>query len=403
MATPVYTMKVNGTLCAVPISPRLPIGGTLGSLANGPLVIGQRTQHNQQRGLVTLSRQVANKADFIMAAGDEVIIYKDGQPWHQGRATDPIEHAGAEGVVHDYQVTDMWGVLEDTFAYYGASVTPDFPSLSADGMAEWWAWSVIQWLGTVGAGLSGIVAFSAWPGSLVSYPLNRVPVNPGTVADQVRTLLRWYLSAGVRWDISGAVPKLQLQGRNDRVFTFAHGTPPLAERSLTAARHLHPDAVHFRFKVAGDYNTQPTQDMVGVEFTGRGKWPLGSAEHMPGTLTLFSEVNTSTQIYYAPGQAEFVYDTLTQDVWRGTLLLRASDCDSGIQPGDTINITGARAEYESMGAVVQSVTETPASGETLIQVGAVNFPDGQTIGQKFDDWTTGGAWKKWQFVPWDAR
>jgi hypothetical protein len=69
------------------------------------------------------------------------------------------------------------------------------------------------------------------------------------------------------------------------------------------------------------------------------------------------------------GMAATLLAALSPLVYDGTFQLVQDTCELTIKPGVSINLSGARAEYQTMGALVQSVAAELNEGRTMITVG----------------------------------
>lgn len=72
------------------------------------------------------------------------------------------------------------------------------------------------------------------------------------------------------------------------------------------------------------------------------------------------------------GLAAGIYAATSFLHWEGTLVLREPEVSGLIRPGNLLNIFGGRAEWETMGALVQQVQESVGSGQTVVTIGPAN-------------------------------
>lgn len=110
---------------------------------------------------------------------------------------------------------------------------------------------------------------------------------------------------------------------------------------------------------APDQLARLTQDTSGIVTTAGAI--IGTFD-----LTQMTEGTTET----APtGLASQYYISLLTPQWEGEVVTVEPECSGTLRPGKVLNITGGNADWTSMRAVIQQVTENLEKGETSVTLG----------------------------------
>lgn len=92
-----------------------------------------------------------------------------------------------------------------------------------------------------------------------------------------------------------------------------------------------------------------------------------------GTSGTYSSTSVSTEAEVVPiGLAAELYTALSVLHWDGSIKIVRDECDGGITPGMVLNLTGGRAEWATMKALVQTVVENLDTAETTVTFGPPN-------------------------------
>lgn len=73
------------------------------------------------------------------------------------------------------------------------------------------------------------------------------------------------------------------------------------------------------------------------------------------------------------GLAESLYDGLNELQYDGSILIKKAELEDDISMGNVLNLTGGRVAWETMRAQVQSISETPATGEKVVSFGVARY------------------------------
>lgn len=96
---------------------------------------------------------------------------------------------------------------------------------------------------------------------------------------------------------------------------------------------------------------------------------------------LYTEGEAATAEQIPDGLERQLYDSLSRLPWEGSFELTENEVGDGPGLGTKLNILGGRAEWATMGAVVQSYTESIKGGRTSVQFG---WPDYLNAGDLVD-------------------
>lgn len=89
-----------------------------------------------------------------------------------------------------------------------------------------------------------------------------------------------------------------------------------------------------------------------------------------GTTGNYSALGSFTEGEAVPaGMAQAIYEALSTLQYEGTVTLVENECASDIGIGNALNLTGGRAEWTTMNALVQSVRRAYGDGRTEITIG----------------------------------
>jgi hypothetical protein len=94
------------------------------------------------------------------------------------------------------------------------------------------------------------------------------------------------------------------------------------------------------------------------------------------------------------GLAEFIYKAVSQLHYSGSFTLVREECACDVRPGMRVNLTGSRAEFVAMNAMVQQVTEDVDSGTASVTFGPPEHLGPQDLVQRMLDMRTRRRWTR---------
>lgn len=375
------------------------------------LDVSSRILRNRETDFVNIVTRKDNTGDDqIIPARTFVTLYKDGTKWFQGWSKNPSRGRMANGAAHLYKIRGPWHFLEN--AAYG--YTPEFaPGVTLPPAADWIWSSIAAW--SNGAMGDYFQLPTDWPGSFPDMRLAKLTLGPNSLAANIRELLAKLPTAALRFDYDGDIPAGQLLTRGDSVKTFAWGTSALADMNLRDDSDDAPRAMRLRYVLTTGLDTLTEEE---IQELGRLRVTTGpdlDDERGAGTglvhgwtgchewekLTLYTGWESDLALTFATdpfGQqmADYILDQLGDLNWSGTMSFLDENCDTGIKPGDSINITGLHSDFTAMNALVQQVEEYPGSGQTKVTVG---FPLGIDATSLYQLYRTALKWMRYGSMP----
>jgi len=153
----------------------------------------------------------------------------------------------------------------------------------------------------------------------------------------------------------------------------------------TARSGDHPDLD--RILIFGEVQEWMDEEAAEEEVTGtvtlRTKDPADNAVVNQSTTkktftVTATDARTKTYSHLSSGEwaedppvnmANAIYTAMSQPMYDGVVEVHNDEVLATLRPGKVINLTNGRAEWASMRALIQSVTEDPFSGRTTIQFG----------------------------------
>jgi len=99
-------------------------------------------------------------------------------------------------------------------------------------------------------------------------------------------------------------------------------------------------------------------------------------------------LSETTQEQPPAGMAEYLYNALAQLHQEGDFPIKEQECGGAIQVGNALNLGGGRAEWETMQAQVQKVTEEIESGVTTATVGPAKHLSPADLLELLRSWRT---------------
>lgn len=307
----------------------------------------------------------------VFAVGDELILRRGSVGWFRGKVQKPEAYGTAKTEGDAYLVRNAWHDLSRTTYQQNWCINgvPQLTPRVTLGQNQFG-----QKI-SVGRQISEILTYALTKGVLVAP--GALPeavdcwleeVRDLTCAGAIRKVLRLMPNA-VGWcDYSaGGVPVLAVQPNDALAAVTLDATAgdTLAEFSGIGPRSdLVPAGVTFIY-----LGTERALDTGGGD--GRTRTTItrdsAGAENGIGAIVAIIELNEGET---APAGLAAAYWAALQVVqWEGAVRLLEENCTGTLRPGKVLNISNGRAEWATMRAVVQTVTEDLFSGETVAQLG----------------------------------
>lgn len=356
------------------------------------IVVESRTlQHNGVDTVRLTLRKHGVNDEQLIPARSFVTLWKHSTPgdagerWFHGLSENPTYLAAATTDEQTLTIRGPEHLLENV-AWRHEITEPDF-HLPIEDDASVGVLATRQWTQLrerIETALSGYLTVpTSWPATFPQLRLGSCPQTIGSLAQNIRALMKWVPGAARRWNYTAEVPAMELVMRGESVKTFAYGDT-LAEFNLKDVSCEAPLTTRLRAFERTSYDV----GSLGQErFDQLGNWwftndfptlrPAGTGAREWEILTIYDHYLTLQTYYYSREVegaqfAAFVLEHLMALNWQGSAVFRDEAIATTLQPGDTINFTGTHARFETMNALVQSVTEVPSMGETTITVG---FPE----------------------------
>ena len=103
-----------------------------------------------------------------------------------------------------------------------------------------------------------------------------------------------------------------------------------------------------------------------------------------GVTGNYSAVNSAVMGDAVPeGLAEKIYTSLATLQYEGDVSLVEAEISGGVMMGNSLNLTGGRAEWETMNAQIQSIVKDFGSGRTVVKLGPTRFLQAGDLTQLF--------------------
>lgn len=341
---------------------------------------------NWARGdlLLTLASNTAFTDAPIFAREIKIVIWRDGvRVWHGWHVGTP-RNIAVESESRTYRFADAWYWLEqhpvasdvvllnpihtdvDVLRSDGVTVTisrvTGFTWQTPDGVTVTGNWDE-QGLATVAGQVRRAVLSAAYAGApiglgttVVSMPSPEQDFKNAKCAEWAQVASRLAPYSVGWWDYSLSVPVFHCRDR-------AHLTPiNHALLSQLEAAGIEPIYEQQAFAVRIRYRWGTGQLDYYDDWAGDNARPDG-----PGTLRV--DVSSTSQDLAEDakdqGVAAKLFAALGPLAWAGSLNLHERDAAlPWYTPGSTLNLTGGRSEWESMGAVVQGVSHHVVAATT---------------------------------------
>jgi hypothetical protein len=369
-------------------------GGTLTSLVSLGLRIESRTLMNQEVDTVSLVQWCASRETGpVLAARQRIeLIRTSGLRWFTGHVSAPQRILSSNAVGWRYTLLGPWWVLQETLNYLRhTDVAGTSNALSAQ-------YELVRQ--HVADRIPTLASLDEWPAELPDRQVRPMLLTTSSVSDNLRGILKMYLTACTRWDYTASVPTMSLSLIGYDPVMIYRGTAADQVYDLQLARRddLTPD--HTVIRVVGEI----TQTDASTDYIwGRSYVPsiqlineAGSGYDGdlvgPGVANLIYYEGDLLRIYdgyefpsgVAAQVAEDIHETLTVPMWEGTLSLVGTE--TGIRPGTELRVTGGDEAMETAQLIVQRVDEDLVRQTTTVKVGWTRLIDSRSLSDMLITW-----------------
>lgn len=341
-------------------------------LLNGiaPAAIGVTGLKLQRRSQEkdSLSIQFASEleAERFLASGDAIALTKDGRRIFAGKALPAITAGVADNEGYGITAHNAWWDMERLqFVSSGGTEPTSISTLSR------------LFLDQNGTGCStqqairDLVGFAVGRGVQIQnggLDLDTVNPPPASAANRmvgelIQRVLRWHPDVATVFDYSvTGYSALRTVKRGTFAKSFSLGAAPLAGISIQPRNDLVPNGVIIRYE-----RGSAQVDVFGYrEAEWVDRWPGNARPDDIGALAITLTLGDNDS--YEVGSAKRLYEALAL-IWEGELTFADEDCDTGLAIGDSVNLTGGRAEWATMNAFVQEIEEDFFNGQTIAKLG----------------------------------
>lgn len=315
------------------------------------------------------------------AYGDTIVLWRSGVRYFTGTITQQPAYGATGEQRQRYVARNAWWQLERliyqqpymTYIMIGSTRFPrgSWSTHVVLGQDSWGnKITVNQVITKIGAfALSrgaGLFTVAALP-TLWAPPITEL--RDMSCAEAIRRMVAWAPDCVGWFDYSTEVPEFNLQQRSaltTESIALGEGSPLIRLENLTPRPDLQPAGVVFT------YRRTETDEENGtiVEEQRQAAGTLG----VPGTIYATIDLAPGEALPRESGAvlwglAGHYYTALSTLHYSGTLVLKEQQCTGLLRPGKRVNLTGGRAEWATMAAVVQTTSENLMIGETTVELG----------------------------------
>ena len=135
-------------------------------------------------------------------------------------------------------------------------------------------------------------------------------------------------------------------------------------------QHAAKLTIRCQIQYTGD-DTDPNFDFsTWINNDPAGQWFFVTIMATDATTQTYQKPISETNAEQPPaGMAEYIYTALSLLHYEGEFPIKEQECSGGMQVGNVLNLTGGRAEWATMLAQIQKVSENIDDGETTASVG----------------------------------
>lgn len=350
-------------------------------------LVRSRTSQGVDMLTMTMDGRAADAAD-LFAYNAEIVIVKDGAGWFVGNVLeDPRSASGsAEGVT--YRVQGAGGrltqlVYQQMWKYFISLGVVDSTTYSAKVFLSWQHGRVsakaqieaaVQEVIDAGGNLEiGTVSLPTAEDAGVDL---KVPVEEManiTCDEAIRKMLRWVPDAVTWFDYtnivdSNYVPRFRCKRRAalDAVTLTVPNAGQAVSIDLRPRRDLIIPQVVLRYHRPGTQTGTGALPAPVIDIL-TDKWPGDATGRVFGALVMSIDLPQGTPT--PPAVAKTLWSSLQELHWEGTVTVQTDDLPGTWNPGQVLNISGGKAEWTSMNALIQGVDEDLMAGTTTIRIG----------------------------------
>ncbi len=355
------------------VSWTLEYGGQRRPLKNWGIRRPQLSFRNLDADELTFTTASANVLGApVFAEGGDVVLWRDDVRWFSGRVWRGAAQGNGRTQGDAYTIKGPWWRLQRT-VYQQKWCVGGVQQLTPRvilGQDEWGRAI------TMGAQIFKVVQYAIGKGIPIAGGLMPVfqkawleECRDLTLAGAILRVLRLAPDALGAFDYSVATPVLNVLQRADAAAVTLDATAGdrIVDISGLAPRSdLKPAGVTFIYidtevdEESERIKTTLTRDNAGVT-NGEG-----------AIVCVIDLAEKGEDAHEAPpaGLAAAYWNALQTTQWDGTIRILEEECTGDLRPGKVVNISNGRAEWATMRAVIQGVTEDLYSGLTTAELGA---------------------------------
>lgn len=314
-------------------------------------------------------------AEPIMSYGIAVRLYRNGVCWFAGTVTDTPASGDAGNERQEYVISDSWWKLErviyqQPYVFRSEDFTKFLGGYSSHVVLGNDAWGNKL---TASQVISAITTFAGVASStIVAAPTSPVLIEARDIscAEAIKRVLSMTPDCVGYMDYSSGAGILRVTRRASLAAVSYALNNSDQNKKLTGIASLTPRNDLLVAGVVIVFLTTET-DSDGATWLQETRQTAGTTS---GEGVVFATIDLSAQGTEQPetppaGLAAAFYASSNVLQWQGSLALKELECSRAIYLGSYVNLTGGRAAWASMNAVVQSTTEDIANGLTNIELG----------------------------------
>jgi hypothetical protein len=319
-------------------------------------------------------------ADPTFAYGDLVTLYKDTTPWFIGTIRQIPAAGSAQSETNRYIAYNIWWEL-DHLVYEQSRYFVDVTFATLTGIDTTQVVLGQDNYGTkitTAAQIDALIAFAVTAGVSFTGATSFTGVIPPyeeardiSVANAIKRMCSWTPDLVCRVVYSSGAPVLTFLRRSDATtYTFdLLGVSNLLSWQISARNDLVPAGVVFKF-LGGIIN--PSDGNRYTNVTTQTAGTTSGVGVIKSSISLAGVGGDNPEAVPA-GLAAAYYGALSTVFYEGELRLKAQEVGGDIRPGHRINFSNGRTAWATAQALVQSVTEIPYDGETIVSFGIPSF------------------------------
>ena len=323
------------------------------------------------------------------AYGDAVTLYKDATVWFVGSIVQPSVSASAQSEAQKFTAKNVWDKLENlqweqeqvTYSAADDFATAIRQATTRTILGARMGVSALEKISTKNQ-MTDLLDFAIAEGLPLQYDVDFAGLTPPyeparelTIAAGMRRMGSWTPDLATRAKYNTTPPTIYIRRRAGAATITINLADPAASglvswEPMKADYHLVPSGVEISV-VSGV--TNPADDLrykLITRFQSANALLPGidRSRLIRGTITLAGD-GTHEEEATPEELAQAYEDALSELFWNTTLTFKHMEVPGTIRPGDLINLTNGQTAWATAKAIVQSVTETPALGLTVVECG----------------------------------